>query len=71
MSDDPLKRRYNLIRTVFGTPEGKELLEDLMKEVVLSKKINPHCTHETFFDLGRESIVVDFATTLEAEENKP
>lgn len=57
-------KRVELIKAVFGTPAGKDLLEDLMEEIILNKRFNLLNPNEMYFELGQQALITDFVNTI-------
>lgn len=62
--NDEQRKRINLIKSVFDNPKGHELLTELSDEFIFNKKIHVDSVNETFFNLGVESLIIEFINTV-------
>lgn len=57
-------KRVELVKATFSTQAGKDLLEDLMEELILSKRFNLLNPNEMYFELGQQALITEFINTL-------
>jgi len=63
-------RRRSVYQTVFGTPEGQEVLVDLMEHCGWTKDLYTENSHQTANFLGRRNVILHIKSILRATDEQ-
>lgn len=58
----------NAYKSVFNSPDGKKILEDLLGVTGYKDKIFDSDTNKTFFNLGKRSVYLHILSKIEDKE---
>ncbi len=59
--NDEIKKEHQLIRDVFNTPQGKQLLSKLARQYVWDKQLHPD-PHVLYARIGVQDLITHFMT---------